>query len=87
MSDSSLSDADPDDAVLEQELRQVVARIVDSGKLEDLTVNGVRAAAQDNLGLHKGFFKEVGWKDKSKAIIESEVVRRTCELYKWIRLY
>ena len=74
MSESSLSDTGPDANILEQELRQVVVRIFESGNLEELTVNGVRNAAQDSLGLRKGFFKEADWKDKSKAIIESEVV-------------
>ncbi|KAI4151152.1 MAG: hypothetical protein LQ340_003672 [Diploschistes diacapsis] len=73
MSDSSLS-ASPDDAVLEQGLRQIVGELYDSGNLDDLTVNGVRIAAQENLGLRKGFFKEADWKERSKAIIEDEAV-------------
>ena len=74
MSESSLSDTGPDANILEQELRQVVVRIFESGNLEELTVNGVRNAAQDSLGLRKGFFRAADWKDKSKAIIENEVV-------------
>ena len=85
MSESSLSDNGPDDTILEQELRQVVGRIFKSGNLEELTVNGVRNAAQDSLGLRKGFFKEADWKERSKTVIENEVVRTICaspwELY------
>ena len=74
MSDSSLSDNAPDDTVLEKELRQVVAHIYRNGKTDELTVNGVRNTAQDNLGLREGFFKGAGWKERSKAIIEEEAV-------------
>ena len=74
MSESSLSDSRPDDAVLEQELRQIVRQIYKAGNLEELTVKRVRTAAEKNLGLEDGFFKESQWKVKSKAIIEAEAV-------------
>jgi DEK C terminal domain len=74
MSDSELSDVGPSDDVLEQELRQVVRGIVKSGKLEELTVKRVRAAAEKNLGVDEGFYKREAWKDRSKTIIEYEAV-------------
>ena len=74
MSDSSLSDTAPDDNVLELELRQVVRGIHAKGNFEELTVKRVRAAAEKNLALKEGFFKEQRWKDISKNIIEDEAV-------------
>ena len=78
MSSSPLSsgeaDPAPSDSALENELRRIVAQIYKSGKYDELTVNGVRIAAQENLGLRDGFFKEKGWKVKSKEIIEDEAV-------------
>ena len=74
-SESSLSTASPSPTVLEQALRQAVQNIYKRGNLEDLTVKRVRAAAEQDLQLTAGFYKEnVTWKDKSKEIIESEVV-------------
>ena len=81
MSDSSLSEPVPDDTVLEQELRQIVRQIYKAGNLEELTVKRVRTAAEKNLGLDDGFFKESQWKDKSKAIIENEAVCATLCYY------
>ena len=77
MSDSPLSDAAPDDNVLELELRQVVRGTHAKGNLEELTVKRVRAATEKNLGLKDGFFKEQRWKDMSKTIIEDEAVRKS----------
>lgn len=76
MSDSSLSDGPPSDATLEQALRQAVQNVYKTGDLEQLTVKRIRKAAEEDLDLQDGYFKEdTVWKDKSKAIIESEVVR------------
>ena len=76
MSDSSLSDpAAPDDSVLELELRKIVQHIYETGNLEQLTIKRVRAAAESNLELEDGFFKQPSWKDRSKTIIEAEAVR------------
>ena len=75
MSDSSLSDAGPNDAVIEQELRQIVGRIYESQSFEELTVKRVRATASKSLQLQDSFFKEGEWKERSKAIIEDEAVR------------
>ena len=75
MSESPLSEDGPDDSILENELRQVVRNIYETGDLVELTVKRVRNAAEKNLDLRDGFFKESQWKDKSKAIIEAEAVR------------
>lgn len=77
MSDtSSLSAHLPTHAELEQALKNVVQTIYKSGDLENLTVKRVRKAAEENLGLDEGFFKDhETWKDKSKDIILAEVVR------------
>ena len=75
MSDSSLSGAALDDNVLEEELRQVVRNIYKAGNLDELTVKRVRCAAETSLALSDGFYKEPAWKERSKAIIESEAVR------------
>ena len=77
MSDaSSLSASLPTHAELEQALKNVVHDIYKSGDLENLTVKRVRKAAEENLDLEEGFFKnDKTWKDKSKDVILSEVVR------------
>jgi hypothetical protein len=76
MSDSSQlsSSSTPSDSLLEQELRTVVRRFYDEGRLDDITVKRVRKAAQDNLKLEDGFFKSNAWKDRSKDIIAEEAV-------------
>lgn len=74
MSDSSLSDAPPSDQVLEHALRHAVQVVYKTGDLEELTVKRMRKAAEGELELQEGFFKEPEWKDRSKAIIENEVV-------------
>ena len=75
MSDSESSNSPPSRAVIEAELRRIVRRIYVTGKLEELTVKRVRIAAEVRLGLKEGFYKQDEWKDKSKAIIETEAVR------------
>lgn len=75
--DSSLSDPvseSPSDATLEQALRRAVVAIYQSGHLEELTVKRVRTASERALDLQEGFFKTPTWKDRSKRIIENEVV-------------
>jgi hypothetical protein len=67
--------ASPPAKALEDELRRVVKDICRSGDLSELTVKRVRAAAERNLGLREGFFKEPAWKARSKAFIEAEAVR------------
>ena len=66
----------PSERVLEQRLRDEVAAVFQSGKMEELTVKRVRRAAEEKLGLTEGFFKTEGdWKGKSERIIKEEVVR------------
>lgn len=78
MSDSSLSSATPSQPALEQALRLAVQRVYKLGNLEELTVKRIRAAAEQDLDLEEGFFKsDSTWKEKSKDIIQSEVVRTT----------
>ncbi|GAB7346672.1 hypothetical protein MBLNU459_g1797t1 [Dothideomycetes sp. NU459] len=64
-SDSELSDVPQDDSKIEQTLRDIVK----SGNVDPVTVNGVRAAAEEQLGLPEGFFKSAAWKNKSKDVI------------------
>lgn len=76
MSDSSLSSTSPSQATLEQALRHAVQRVYKLGNLEELTVKRIRTTAEEDLELKKDFFKsDQTWKDKSKTIIQSEVVR------------
>ncbi|MCJ1357918.1 MAG: hypothetical protein MMC33_007914 [Icmadophila ericetorum] len=72
MSDSSLSDIPVTDEKLEQALRQAVKTVYENGDLDNLTVKRMRIAAEEDLGLDAGFFKEGKWKDTSKRIIEEE---------------
>jgi len=74
MSESPLSDAPPSDKVLERALRHAVQVVYRKGNLEELTVKRMRKAAEEELDLQEGFFKEPEWKDRSKAIIETEAV-------------
>lgn len=68
--------AQPSDKALEQGLRDEVAGIFKSGKMEELTVKRVRLAVEKNLGLTEGFLKTSGdWKTRSEQIIKDEVVR------------
>lgn len=75
MSDSEAeSDDKPlahSDTSLEQALRDEVAKVFKSGKMEELTVKRVRSAAEKNLGLTEGYFKTTGdWKARSEEVIK-----------------
>ncbi|EAW21657.1 putative transcriptional regulator [Aspergillus fischeri NRRL 181] len=64
----------PSDGALEKALRDAVAKIYQSGKMEELTVKRVRMAAERALGSEEGFFKgDSAWKAKSDQIIKDEV--------------
>ncbi|KAF4292825.1 hypothetical protein KXW98_001088 [Aspergillus fumigatus] len=64
----------PSDGALEKALRDAVAKIYQSGKMEELTVKRVRLAGERALGLEEGFFKgDSTWKAKSDQIIKDEV--------------
>lgn len=67
----------PSDDELERVLRKVVQDLYKSGNLENLTVKRVRKAAEAQLDVKEGFFRDHGtWKERSKEIIQSEVVRK-----------
>lgn len=74
-SDQPLVASRPSDTALTQALRDVVAGIFKSGKVEELTVKRVRLAAEKKLGIDEGFFKDDGdWKKRSDQIIKEEAV-------------
>ena len=76
MSDSSLSDGAPSKVVLKEALRNAVREVYRSGDLDNLTVKRIRKFVEVDLDLHNDFFKsDPAWKEESKNIIESEVVR------------
>ena len=76
MSDSSLSDGAPSKEVLEQALRNAVTDVYQSGDLDNLTVKRIRKSVEIDLDLREDFFKnDPAWKDRSKNVIQSEVVR------------
>lgn len=67
--------AAPSDDALEKALRDTVANVYKSGKMEELTVKRVRLAAEKALDLEEGFFKSHDtWKARSDDIIKDEVV-------------
>lgn len=81
MSESSLSSAAPSNAILEQALRHVVQLLFQKGNLDELTIKRVRASAETYLDLEDGFYKnDLAWKEESKRIIQSEVVRNQPQL-------
>ena len=74
-SDEPLAPSRPSDKAINKALRDVVANIFKSGKMEELTVKRVRLAAEKALGIEEGFFKgDATWKTKSDQIIKEEVV-------------
>ena len=76
MSISSPSSALPFEATLESGLCDAVKEVFKLGNLEDLTVKRIRKVVEEKLGLDNDFFKsDKHWKDKSKHIIQAEVVR------------
>lgn len=76
MSDSSLSDSAPSTAALKQALRDAVREVYRSGDLDNLTIKRIRKSVEANLDLQDDFFKnDPAWKEKSKNIIQAEVVR------------
>lgn len=63
-----------EDSDLENALRAKVQQIFRLGNLDELTVKRVRRAVETELGLEVDHFKDGGWRERSKSIIESEVV-------------
>jgi hypothetical protein len=76
MSDSEGDASIPDDSQIEGTLRAIIARIYKSGHHDDLTVKRVRTAAEEQIDLPEGFFKQSSdWNERSKTVITDEVVR------------
>ncbi|KAL9102525.1 MAG: hypothetical protein Q9163_002334 [Psora crenata] len=76
MSESSLSTARAPDTQIERALRNAVRKVYKRGDLENLTFKRIRKSVEERLDLEEDFFKsDASWKDKSKALIQSEVVR------------
>ncbi len=77
MSDSELSQPSttpaPPDHELEKSLRREVAK---AHKAElDYSVNDIRAASEEKLGLQQGFYKNHGeWAKRSKDVIKDQIV-------------
>ncbi len=78
MSDSELSDAGgrlPPGSKLEKQLRTEVVKRFENGTEESMTVNEIRKAAENALGLEEGFYAAHSqWKLQSKTIIHDEKV-------------
>jgi hypothetical protein len=80
--DQSATPPHPSDKELERALREAVARIFKTGKMEELTVKRVRLAAEKALKLQEGFFKSNDdWKARSDTIIKDEVVGDRSKTY------
>ena len=63
------------DSRLENALRSVVRECYKNKDLESLTVRRVRKAVEEELDLSEDFFKnDERWKEKSKSVIQAEVV-------------
>ena len=76
MSSSSLSDGAPSEEGLEHALRNAVREVYLSGDLDNLTVKRIRKSVEADLDLQDDFFKtDPAWKERSKDVIQSEVVR------------
>ena len=74
-SDNPTHDVTPSMVKLERALRETVQRIYKEGSLEGLTIKRVRRAVEEELDLRDGFLKaHSDWNQKSKDIIQSEVV-------------
>lgn len=70
----NMQSSPPKDSDLENALRAKVRQIFRLGNLDELTVKRVRRAVETELGLELDHFKDDAWREKSKSIIESEVV-------------
>lgn len=64
-----------DDTALETSLVAIVRGIFTGPNREELSVNTVRQKCEEENGLEEGFFNSLEWKNRSKLIIKSEVVR------------
>ncbi|KAH0558871.1 hypothetical protein GP486_004496 [Trichoglossum hirsutum] len=64
--------AAPSGTALAAALRNAAEQIFNAGDLSGLTLKRVRSAAEKQLKLPEGFFREQEWKNRSKEIIEAE---------------
>jgi hypothetical protein len=64
------------DKAIAKELADVVRRVYNGPKREQLSVNYARQAVEESLKLEDGFLKQGDWKARSKRIILDTMVRR-----------
>jgi hypothetical protein len=64
------------DKAIAKELADVVRRVYNGPKRDQLSVNYARQAVEESLKLGDGYLKEGDWKARSKQIILETVVRR-----------
>lgn len=78
-SDSELSEAvsvPPADSTLEKQIRAEVRKRFKAGTEVSMTINQIRQAAEESLGLDSGFYAgHSKWKAESKRIVHDEMVR------------
>lgn len=66
----------PSDLAHEKHLRSEVSKRFKDGTQGEMTLNQIRQAAENKLGLDKGFYVgDVKWKAESKRIVLDEMVR------------
>lgn len=71
----SMQSSPSEDLDLENALRAKVQQIFRLGNLDELTIKRVRRAVEIEFGLEVDHLKDEEWRERSKSIIESEVVR------------
>lgn len=71
----SMKSSPSEDSNLENALRTKVQQIFRLGNLDELTIKRVRRAVEIEFGLKVDHFKDEEWRERSKNIIELEVVR------------
>lgn len=71
----SMQSSPSEDSNLENALRAKVQQIFRLGNLDELTIKRVRRAVEIEFGLEVDHFKDEEWRERSKSIIELEVVR------------
>jgi hypothetical protein len=66
----------PSDLALEKQLRSEVKKRFKDGTQAEMTLNQIRQAAEQNIGLETGFYAgHSKWKAESKRIVHDELVR------------
>ena len=74
MSDSEIDASEVEDPKFEKQLRIEVARMFKAGTETSTTIKEIRQAAENVLGLERGFYSTFEWKARSKSIVKEEVV-------------